>query len=177
VIAPKFDQAYSFGGHYATVCMKSASGAKQWGIIDRAGRWVIPPKYSWVMVVGKNRAIASKTFEGFSKEEWAKNPNERSRLFVQLLREYNLIGMPESQLKELLGEGSELKNDIAVPAGIVKRFDHNGIQFGIDKDGKIQAWRIGGDRPGHWQMENVVILNRFGSDLPGNVVPKEQNAS
>ena len=43
VIKPKFENALPFVGDYAFVCRN-----KLWGVIGKDGKFVLPPKYSWV---------------------------------------------------------------------------------------------------------------------------------
>ncbi len=185
VIAPRFALCFSFIGNRAVACVKHPSGFAH-GVIDRSGKWLVEPKYQGVVIIDDTHWTLDKELPADGK--FANAGSNRSVVFVDLLRQHDLIGMPLSDLEKVLGklESSPYLQQskigvkttyFSLTPGAHCGTGSSSLQFAFDADDKLVGWRItyGGmiadSQP--WVTENVEIEDEHKGLQLGNLVPKK----
>lgn len=193
VIKPKFISCGPFKGDYAVAAVQSRNSTDHVsGLIDKKGKWVVEPKYASLELVTNNRLIAAIPAPMLSTARtWEAAGSQRTKLFYQLLKTNNFIGLNRTELEAILGPGELAETKRLEPGewrltitytltpgarcGNMER----SLEFGLNSDGKVFGWRETGFDSGAepWITENVLISNPENGSALGNVVPKSDAAT
>jgi hypothetical protein len=134
---------------------------------------------------------------------WNKTDNGNElNTFSEILKKYNLIGMPQAQLMEIFGEPLStfeqnkeskewpyskkflLPQKSLIPQTISKLIDyslvdsdvstfHHGLELGLDDNNRVVGWHIISDQEdGRWFTQDVVMITPSNADMTGNLEPK-----
>ena len=132
VIAPRYDGAGWNEVDFFTVYMNDVDGAPVSGMIDRQGNWIRKPVF-----------LEDESTERLV-EKWKLATPERRRIFAELLKRYDLIGMKVSDLVSILGQGvddGEHNYFYNLTPGANCAYISEKLQFEIS-DGRVQKWRV-----------------------------------
>jgi len=180
-IQPQFSYCGPFVGNFAPAWVGSDSDNNQLcGAIDRAGRWVLPPRYQWVGIADNRFIVPGSGPEPLKTAETPKS-------FDKLLYANNFIDMSKNEVDKKLGNSGRpgFRGQVQ-PAICTKTVVYDIItdprcgggvsfEFGYDKDEKCLGWRAlqnGGWNQYQWITEDVVLRDpRHGFDV-GNLIPK-----
>ena len=183
VIPPRFGFASDFENGIARVSFDSKQG-----VIDRAGNWVLEPRFADINIRSGNRIIATEPTA--TDREW-KSTYQKSLLFAKLLNEYDFIGMPATRLNELIPI-QNFTNRECHADGVIADFrsyvlegsctSSSILDFALDKEGKILGWRYGSYTHSFPRIqpnlplitENVTTINKMRGLEPANLVPKSE---
>ena len=182
-IEPKFDVARQFNGEQAQVLVKDQSGTLQVGTIDRSGKWLQEPQLMQSKI-DQGRTIANSTSESEHPKTWRDAPS--TKLFQQILRQQNLIGMSLENLKAIFGEPRIETDTPLLPADVQNicsydmepgaRYGSQILEFGLDKNVKVWGWRTRRHAVNPWVNEDVVTIDQERFMTLGNLIPKRQAA-
>lgn len=147
-------------------------------IITKSGVTANGVKAWWANPVESNRLIKSIIDPSFSKYIWKRDVNSRNEQFANLLRSYDLMGMPRSEIEQLLGSpdfGSCYRNYLGMCGSV-----GGWIELRYDND-RITGWRWASQLYGEktfkpWVTTNVVYdyvpFPRIGQESVQDLVPK-----
>jgi hypothetical protein len=180
VISAKYSYAQSFRGQYAIARVEGNCG-----LIDRNGRWIIPALYSQLSFIDNNRLLAGLPPMGFSKNNWDTSSSDRTTEFLNLLRQFDLIGMSDHDLKDLLGAGTPRADVNMIENQIVRCVEYvvrsapygtwSAIQFAVNNDSRVKAWRaVTHEYEGPWNFENLEFVEQHRQSYPGILKPKKR---
>jgi hypothetical protein len=188
-----FDFCSEFDGDLATVSVRDDDANPDvchWGVINRKGEFVVPPRYASISIATPNLFIVPVVGES-RKEQWEDAWNGRFDLFGRWLKQVDFIGRTKADLDDIFG---------AIPLDTYKRYLAPAVnsvgygltpgamcgnavsilEFGFDKDGKVLGWRIRGavdNLSPPWITENVVMRDPSRGLTLSNLVPKYESIS
>lgn len=100
------------GGGPTSVVRVSGSGPSTVsGIVNAKGDTLLKPENSYLEPGESSRVIKTVFGTAFVREDWLRAENGRGREFEAFLKEYKLIGMPRSEVEEILGPAGNATPD------------------------------------------------------------------
>ncbi len=114
------------------------------GVLDIKGNWIFQPERSDFVVAESNRIIKTVYQEHFSVEDRKESGSLEGQLSF-LLNDYNLIGMPKSQLVDLIGPLMEAGGFSMCRYSTIGTCGSSSISLQIEfENDRVKRWKLAG---------------------------------
>lgn len=173
IIKPTFESAGTFNGRSAVASITDKYGDFKYGLINKEGNWIVPPTYDSLQNAGTDRFLAMKSSVNGLVRRFRYQKHRSLELFGKILQVYDLIGMTEEELEQVLGKEGNFAADSTAPSFIHKTIMYDltphvkcgnaGITviIGIDSAQRVAGWRFCEmDRQWNWNFKNGISADK-----------------